>query len=92
MSEQSESQSYQSLLDAFRIHYGRYEAAVQEAVQNSTDSLVLARLGDDLAEFSSLVEEVSFRNLLYLECSVEVLVYRMLISSNLMNCAWFAQI
>lgn len=88
----SEDQSHQSLLDAFRIHYNRYEAAVQEAVQNSTDSIILARLRDDLIEFSALAEEVSFRKMLYLKYSVELPVYRMLISSNMMNCEHFAQI
>ena len=47
------------LLSAFRIHYRRFEHAIQEASVNPTDSTVLARLGDDLDEFANLVIEVS---------------------------------
>jgi len=92
MSEPSEGQSQQDLLDAFRIHYNRFEAAVHEAVQNSTDSTILARLKDDLVEFLALVEEVSVRKILYLGFPFEVLSYRMLISLKLMNCTHFVQI
>jgi len=47
------------LLSAFRTHYHRFEHAIQEASVNPTDSTVLARLGDDLDEFASMVIEVS---------------------------------
>jgi hypothetical protein len=47
------------LLNAFRAHYRRYENAVHEAVVNSTDAVVLWRLGDDLDQYLGLVNEVS---------------------------------
>ena len=50
----------QDLLAGFRTHFHRYSQAVHEAIQNSSDSTVLARLGDDLDEFGGLVAEVSF--------------------------------
>jgi hypothetical protein len=64
----------QDLLSTFRIHYHRFEHAIQEASVNPTDSTVLARLGDDLDEFANLVIKVShplcvipgFKNSLYL--------------------------
>ncbi|KAJ7053107.1 hypothetical protein C8F01DRAFT_1207074 [Mycena amicta] len=40
-----------ALLDAFRTHYQRYEAAVHDIVQNPTDAVVIERLGDDLTTF-----------------------------------------
>jgi hypothetical protein len=54
--------STQSLLDAFRVHYNHYESMVHEAMSNPTDSNVLARLGDDLDQFMTLVAEVSHKN------------------------------
>lgn len=48
----------QELLDAFRSHYRRFESSIQEAVSNSADSVVLWRLGDDLVQYTSLVNEV----------------------------------
>ena len=48
----------QDLLSAFHVHYHRFEHAIQEALVNTTDSTVLARLGDDLDEFSHLVTTV----------------------------------
>lgn len=48
----------QNLLDAFRVHYTRFETLVHQAVINPTDSVVLARLGDDLDEFLAMVVEV----------------------------------
>jgi hypothetical protein len=56
------SHSNQSLLDAFRVHYNHYESMVHEAMSNPTDSTVLARLGDDLDQFMSLVAEVRHKN------------------------------
>ncbi|KAJ7922570.1 hypothetical protein B0H13DRAFT_2409610, partial [Mycena leptocephala] len=47
------------LLNAFRAHYRRYENAVHEAVVNSTDAVVLWRLGDDLDQYLGLVNEYS---------------------------------
>jgi hypothetical protein len=48
------------LLSAFRIHYYRFECAIQETSVNPTDSTILARLGDDLDEFANLVIEVRY--------------------------------
>ena len=48
------------LLVAFRSHYHRFHSAIREAIQNLADSNILARLGDDLDEYSSLVAEVSY--------------------------------
>ncbi|KAJ7715589.1 hypothetical protein B0H16DRAFT_1434850 [Mycena metata] len=45
------------LLAAFRLHYQRYNQAVNEVVTNPTDEVVLLRLSDDLAEYAALVEE-----------------------------------
>ncbi|KAJ7737975.1 hypothetical protein B0H16DRAFT_1730140 [Mycena metata] len=50
------------LLAAFRLHYQRYNQAVNKAVTNPTDEVVLLRLSDDLAEYAALVEEA------YLSC------------------------
>ncbi|KAJ7886337.1 hypothetical protein B0H13DRAFT_2020607, partial [Mycena leptocephala] len=47
------------LLNAFRAHYRRYENAVHEAIANSTDAVVLWRLGDDLDQYLGLVNEYS---------------------------------
>lgn len=47
------------LLDAFRTHYLRFERLVTEATTHATDSTVLARLGDELDEYTNLVNEVS---------------------------------
>ncbi|KAJ7065632.1 hypothetical protein C8F01DRAFT_1209012 [Mycena amicta] len=43
-----------ALLDAFRTHYQRYEAAVRDVVQNPTDAVVISRLGDDLMTFADM--------------------------------------
>jgi hypothetical protein len=53
------------LLSAFRTHYYRFEQAVNEAKAVSADSNVLARLGDDLDEYSDLVTQVCAVILLY---------------------------
>ncbi|KAJ7076046.1 hypothetical protein B0H15DRAFT_791105 [Mycena belliarum] len=47
----------QELLEAFRLHYQRYNQAVNEAVTSPTDEAVLSRLLDDLSEYTALVEE-----------------------------------
>ncbi len=47
------------LLDAFRHHYFRYEAIVREATTHATDSTVLARIGDDLDEYATILAEAN---------------------------------
>lgn len=47
------------LLDAFRYHYFRYETVVREAITHATDSTVLARIGDDLDEYTTILAEVT---------------------------------
>lgn len=47
------------LLDAFRHHYFRYEAIVRDVTTHATDSTVLARIGDDLDEYSALLAEAT---------------------------------
>ena len=47
------------LLDAFRNHYFRYEAIVRDAITQATDSTVLARIGDDLDEYATLLAEAT---------------------------------
>ena len=54
----AETSENPELLDAFRSHYQRFVEAIQDAVQNGTDSVVLERLGDDLEEFNTVVNEV----------------------------------
>jgi hypothetical protein len=46
------------LISAFRTHYYRFEQAVHEATAVSADSNVLARLCDDLDEYSDLLTQV----------------------------------
>jgi len=68
----------QDLLSAFRIHYSRFEHAIQEAWVNTTDSTVLARLGDDLDEFTNLVTEVYPKPFIYFEDYIFIMFsYRM---------------
>jgi hypothetical protein len=50
------------LLSAFRIHYRRFESAIADVLTTPTDSTVVARIGDDLDEFSALVTQVSQTN------------------------------
>jgi hypothetical protein len=47
-----------SLLDAFKLHYNRFQDAVTAKIQTPTDTVVIARLGDDLDEYIQLVERV----------------------------------
>lgn len=49
----------ENLLDAFRIHYRRYERLVLQATQAATDTTVLARLGDEVDEYIRIVNEVN---------------------------------
>lgn len=46
------------LLEAFRSHYERFQTSITDIVQNPTDAVVIARLGDDLDEFAGMVREV----------------------------------
>ncbi|KAJ7847591.1 hypothetical protein B0H14DRAFT_3675428, partial [Mycena olivaceomarginata] len=46
-----------SLLDAFRLHYNRFQDAFTAIIQTPTDAVVIARLGDDLDEYIQLVEQ-----------------------------------
>lgn len=46
------------LLTAFRTYYHRFVQSVQEAVLSSADSTVLHRLGDQIDEYSALVNQV----------------------------------
>ncbi|KAJ7633530.1 hypothetical protein DFH06DRAFT_1272399 [Mycena polygramma] len=48
-----------NLLDAFRLHFNRFQDAVAAIIQNPTDAVVVARLGDDLDEFLRLVQQNS---------------------------------
>jgi hypothetical protein len=51
------------LLTAFRMRYSRFELAIQDALLYPTNSTVLARLGDDLDEFATMVAEVSHQTI-----------------------------
>ena len=51
--------SSEALLAAFRLHYHRFDQAIHEALGAPTDSVVLARLGDDIDEYLAIVNEVS---------------------------------
>lgn len=55
----SELEPSGDLLAAFRIHYRRFEQAIAEILSNPTDPTILARLGDDLEEFTTLATQVS---------------------------------
>ncbi|KAJ7137391.1 hypothetical protein C8R43DRAFT_893734 [Mycena crocata] len=46
-----------TLLNAFRTHYHRFQTSVTNIVNNPTDATVIARLGDDLDEFVTIVQE-----------------------------------
>ncbi|KAJ7650553.1 hypothetical protein FB45DRAFT_686260, partial [Roridomyces roridus] len=49
----------QTLLNAFRTHYHRFEATLHDLASNHTDAIVISRLGDDLSEFASMVAEAT---------------------------------
>ena len=53
------------LLDAFCLHYDRFQTVVGDAITNPTDPTVLARIGDDLDEYAALVHEASLLNTLF---------------------------
>lgn len=59
LSASSNSQTSEDLLTAFRLHYHQFDRAIHDALKGQTDSVVLARLGDDLDEYLTLVNEVS---------------------------------
>ena len=48
------------LLTAFQAHYHQFAQAVHNALQSAADAIVLARLGDDVDEYASLVHKVSY--------------------------------
>ena len=56
---ETEAQSSEALITAFRLHYHHFDRAVHDALAVPTDSVVLARLGDDVDEYSAIVNEVS---------------------------------
>ncbi|KAF8130514.1 hypothetical protein K438DRAFT_1912022 [Mycena galopus ATCC 62051] len=47
------------LLNAFRTHYHRFQAAITDLVGTQTDAIVISRLGDDLDEFADIVTEAT---------------------------------
>ena len=53
------------LISAFRTHYFRFEQAIHDVTAVLADSNVLARLRDDLNEYSELVNQVCAAELLY---------------------------
>lgn len=57
-SQQTPVNAANDLLSAFRIHYHQFQLAVTEALNEDTDTTVVERLGDDLDEFTALVNEV----------------------------------
>ena len=56
--------SSEALLTAFRLHYHRFDRTIHEILAAPTDSVVLARLGDDVDEYSVIVNEVHYYSLL----------------------------
>ncbi|KAF8164424.1 hypothetical protein BJ912DRAFT_863836 [Pholiota molesta] len=58
MNATNNSHAILSLLDAFRARYFRLECVIEEAMRSPTDSTVLERIGDDLMEYSSLLNDV----------------------------------
>ncbi|KAK7015971.1 hypothetical protein R3P38DRAFT_2718683, partial [Favolaschia claudopus] len=59
MSQSPPAAQASELVEAFRLHYHQYHRAVDEAVSNPTDEVVLSRLQDDLHEYAALVREHS---------------------------------
>lgn len=49
-----------TVLDALREYYFHLEAVIHHAAENGTDSNVLSRIGDDLDEYTSMVNEVCY--------------------------------
>jgi hypothetical protein len=58
--ENSGTQSDFDLLNAFRAQYLHFSIAIPSAIaiESNADPVSLARLGDDLDEYSNLVREV----------------------------------
>lgn len=56
--------SENDLITAFRVQYLTFTRAIEDVTTNDTDSFRLIRLGDDLDEFESIVDEVSLIQLL----------------------------
>ncbi|KAF8127790.1 hypothetical protein K438DRAFT_1488092, partial [Mycena galopus ATCC 62051] len=46
------------LLNAFRTHYHRFQAAITDLVGTQTDAIVISRLGDDLDEFADINQAI----------------------------------
>lgn len=46
------------LLNAFRAQYLHFSAAIPNAIESNADPVSLARLGDDLDEYSNMAQEV----------------------------------
>lgn len=59
MLNENETQQPPLLLNAFRLYYQRLEQSMNE-IASRTDMIVVAQLGDDLDEFTSLVVQVSY--------------------------------
>jgi len=57
-------QSAGPLLTAFRLQYHRFDRSIREILATPTNSVVLARLGDDVDEYSVIVNEVHYYSLL----------------------------
>jgi hypothetical protein len=73
-----------ALLTAFRLQYHRFDRSIHEILAAPTDSVVLARLGDDVDEYSVIVNEVHQVNLLLNRIQVLIL-YRMHIILSLQS-------
>jgi hypothetical protein len=58
MAQDNGSMQSDNLLNAFRAQYQHFSIAIPSAIQSNADSVVLARLGDDLDEYYNLVQEV----------------------------------
>lgn len=61
MSEDVEGYYEPTLLDAFRLYYNRLESSITNIISSTSanDLIVVARLGDDIDEFSTLFNQVS---------------------------------
>ena len=50
--------NHELLLNTFRSYYHHYVNSIREAVANNADSIVLARLGDQVDEFAALLTQM----------------------------------
>ena len=50
--------------ESFRHHYHRFDRTIHEILAVLTDSVILARLGDDIDEYTAIVNEVHYHILL----------------------------